>query len=450
MAFPDAVDWDLVARLALALGLGGLVGLERERHRAQRDVVAGVRTMPLVALAGLLVTLLGQRLGSTFMVPIGMAVFGGFALMLINARMRDGGTGLTTGAALFVTYLVGTMVGLGLQVEAVVVAVATTILLMTRKSLHRVAAVMTEAELSEALTFVVLAFIVLPLAPGEALDPFGAVAPRRVLLIVVLVSALSFVSFVIMRYLGARRGLLVAGLLAGLVSSTAATGSMAAVARGNNRFADLAARAILLASAMMFVRNLSIAVIADPSLQLARAVVVPLAIMGLILFAWGARGVPGVLGHQPPAASHDDGEAAASADAGRRPEAGAAHIELRSPFALRSALRFGVLFLAFSIAAALLQEIPGLGPRAIYLAAFGGLVSTGAVFASMGLLASEGQVDVLVAAQVSILSAMLSLLQKPAIARAVHRPLFKPLAVAAVATTLVGLGAAGAVLWRLP
>ncbi len=429
MAFPDAVDWDLVARFALALGLGGLVGLERERHRAQRDVVAGVRTMPLVALAGVLMTILADRLDSAYVVPLGIALFGGFALMVIQARMRDGGTGLTTAAALFVTFLVGVLVGLGLQVEAVVVAVATTALLMTRSSLHQLATLMTEAELREALTFVVIAFIVLPLAPTEAIDPLGAVAPRRILLIVVLVSVLSFVSFIIMRQMGARRGLLVAGLLSGLVSSTAATGSMAAIARNQSRLANLAARAILLASAMMFARNLSIAVIADPSLQLAKVVVVPLALMGLILFAWGSRGAD--------LSQPDENEVETGG-----PATEISSLRVRSPFALRSALRFGLLFLAFSVAAALLQEIPGLGPKAIYLAAFGGLVSTGAVFASMGLLAFQGQVDVLVAGQVSILSAMLSLLMKPAVAQAVHRPLLKPLLVPAVATTLVGIAAA--------
>lgn len=427
MALLEAADQELLMQFALALGLGGLIGLERERH-GDPKAVAGVRTMPLIALAGLLAVHVGNHFGSAWPVVAGLAAVGAlaFAYAWPAGPVR---LGFTSATAVLAVYLIGVLVGLGLLLAAAVAGVVITILLAMRDRLHRFAHLLTEHEVNSALQFLVIVAVVLPFAPDEPVDPWGLFDPQEVLRIVVLVSVLSFASFLVMRRFGPGRGLPVSGFLGGLVSSAAAVGSLAGIGTQDPRFRGAAVRGMLLAVLASFVRNLALAIVVAPATLFAVHLAPPLALMALPLLVAAY-----LIGRQD-----GDGERAEPPSADLGP--------IRSPFAVAPALRFGLVFLVVSAAATLLPRIPGLGATGVYLAAVGGLVSTGAVIASMALLLTQGQVSAELAASVALVAMVLALGVKAAIARTGGSALFARMRAPTFLAALVGI--AGAVGVRL-
>jgi uncharacterized membrane protein (DUF4010 family) len=387
------VPIDSLLDLGLALGLGGLVGIERERHRKERMMLAGIRTYPLVALSGLLAAYLADAYAAGLLISIGAATIGGFSLLMYWVRQEHGTYGLTSPIALFATYFIGVLVGTGFRFEAVAVGLAIALLLFTKERLHHLADVLTPQEMEGALYFLVLAFILYPVVPEEPVDPWGLFSLRYFLLIILLVSAISFVSFLAVRRYGGELGLPFSGFLGGLVNSEATTASLAQLHRARRSFANPILRAILLTCATMFVRNLVIAGIADPRLSLLRPMLPAMLAAFAVYFVWAFL-VP----RGPPVR-------------------GASRLQLRSPFAFRPAIIFAFWFSAVSVATVLLQQSPVLGERAVYAAALGGIVSAGAVVASMGALVASGGLNAGTAAEVAVLASLLSAANKIVIAR---------------------------------
>ena len=221
--FPSA-DSSQVVGLLLALGIGLLIGLERERRKGEGPDrgAAGIRSFALVAVSGALAQLLHE--------PPGLVLVGGLLVGTLAAishfRSRSDDPGLTTELALFVTYLVGVLV-VTQPVLGTACGVALALLLNTRTRLHRFATdVLTEQELHDGLVLCAAALIVLPLIPDRALPWLGDINPRPLAAIAVLILALQAASHVAMRWLGPRFGLVAAGCLAGFASSTAAIASL--------------------------------------------------------------------------------------------------------------------------------------------------------------------------------------------------------------------------------
>jgi uncharacterized membrane protein (DUF4010 family) len=88
-------------------------------------------------------------------------------------------------------------------------------------------------ELEDALIFGGATLVVLPLLPDQSPGLFGALNPRSIWIIVVLVMAISSAGHIAVRGLGARAGLAIAGLASGFVSSIATISSMGARAAAN-------------------------------------------------------------------------------------------------------------------------------------------------------------------------------------------------------------------------
>ena len=420
MAFHGGFDWDVLAQLAVALGIGGLIGLERERHHREKSVLAGVRTLPLVSMSGVLSVRLAEETGEPWVLVAGLVVFGALSVFLTLGKQEEGAAGLTTPVAFVATFLLGTLVGYDQLLLAIVGGVATTLLLFSKDRLHHLADVLTEEELRGAIMFIVLAFILYPLAPADGVGPDGVVGLRQALLIVILVSGLSFVSFLAMRKYGPQRGLPLMGFLGGLANSMAAAGAIAGLDLRGKALKRSAAIGFLAAGSAMLVRNLAIAAIADPRLQLVALLSVPFGAMLLLLglAAWRVR-------------SRQDGGTASSEEL--------PHILTRSPFAIGPALKFGVLFLLLSVAAHYLSQIGIAGGAAVYLTAIGGLVATGPVVASMAVLASQGGLPPETAATVSVIAVCLSLSVKGGLARGADPEIARPVLPAVVGAVVVGL-----------
>jgi uncharacterized membrane protein (DUF4010 family) len=209
--------------LAVALGIGLLIGAERERRKGSGPTraPAGIRTFAIAALAG------GVALafGGVAILAVGTVVIGAFAA-IAYARARAVDPGLTTEVALVTTFLLGA-VAVRQPALAAGLGVVVAVLLASRTPLHRfVRKLLTEEEARDALLFAAAALVVLPLAPDEAIGPLGVFNARTLWKLVVLVMGISAAGYVALRILGARLGLPVSGLASGFISSVATIGSM--------------------------------------------------------------------------------------------------------------------------------------------------------------------------------------------------------------------------------
>lgn len=272
----------VILNLAVALGIGLLIGAERERRkgRGPSRAPAGIRTFSVASLAGFI----GFTVGSELLLAVTTA--GVIALTgLAYWRAREGDPGLTTEIALILTVLLG---GLSARQPALAagVAVAVAILLAARTPLHHfVRAVLTEQEVRDALIFAGATLVVLPLLPDRTMGPYDALNPRSIWIIVILVMAISAAGYVAVRVLGARFGLPIAGLASGFISSIATISAMAArLAKAPELLAAAVAGAVL--STVATIVQMS-AVLAATSMDTLRTLSVSLICAGLAATAYG-------------------------------------------------------------------------------------------------------------------------------------------------------------------
>jgi len=243
-----------VSSLGLSLGVGLLVGFERERRT---DTVAGVRTFGLAGLIGGIAALLGPREGtpwSLLIVTLIAAAAGITGGIVARSRTTDDDRpnddrpnelGLTTAFALVATTLLGGLAVLGHYSTTIAGAGTLFLLLYIRDPLHAVIRRLAPGDVRAIAIFVLLALVVLPVLPDRALGPFDAVNPRAAWMLVVLVVALSLAGYIAQTLLGARAGTLATGLLGGLVSSTASTVGAARSVRAGGAHANAAAITLL-------------------------------------------------------------------------------------------------------------------------------------------------------------------------------------------------------------
>jgi uncharacterized membrane protein (DUF4010 family) len=408
----------------IAIAIGALIGLERE-HRAEGEtILVGIRTFPLVSLSAYLIAYLSRNHPSMdLMIVIGLILFGGLAIALIFIRQSIGLTGFTTTLAFIITYLVGILVAYEYYIEAVVVGVATTAILISKERIHAFVNLLTDKEIISALQFITIAFILYPLTLDLQLEGpwviFGKGEPldlNMVLLIVVFVSTISFILFLVIRWQGASRGMRFSGLFGGLVNSEATTASLCGLAKKKPQAIDVAACGIVLANATMFVRNLAVCMFADPTFEVAMLTVFPLmALCGFgILLGWKR---------------HDENESF--------------ELEVGSPFGIKPALAFGLLFFIVSGAALILQD--QLGGAFIYFLALGGFASSAATVASVSTLAVSGSMEPQMAAEIVMLTCGISSLNKIVISRVMCPKLSRGALMRLVLTTVATFAAAGLV-----
>jgi uncharacterized membrane protein (DUF4010 family) len=223
-----ALNGDTLSSLALALGLGLLIGVDRERRKGTGPTrhFAGIRTFSVVALAGAAAQLIAQP-----WVTLVAALLVAALAVISHLKDRSPDPGVTTEMALFMTFLLGV-----LTVDRPTVAAAGGVvvagLLAAREPLQRFSTqTLSEQEWRDALVLAGSALVILPLAPNLQLAWLGGVNPRTVWLLVVLIMAVQALGHIALRLFGARLGLPLSGLVAGFVSSTATIAAMGARAR---------------------------------------------------------------------------------------------------------------------------------------------------------------------------------------------------------------------------
>jgi uncharacterized membrane protein (DUF4010 family) len=273
----------VILNLAVALGIGLMIGAERERRKGSGPsrAPAGIRTFAVTSLAGAIGFAAG---GQSLLAIVTAGIVGLVAVAYERAREED--PGLTTEIALTVTVLLG---GLSMQLPALAggLGVVVVVLLAAKSRLHRfVGSVLTEDELQDALIFAGATLVVLPLVPDRAMGPYGALNPHSIWVIVILIMAISAAGYVAVRLLGTRFGLPVAGLASGFISSKATIAAMGArTAKANEVLASAVAGAVLSTIATIVQMAL---VLATTSMATLLALVVPLLCAGLAATLYGA------------------------------------------------------------------------------------------------------------------------------------------------------------------
>ncbi len=276
----------LLYRLALALGIGLLAGLERgwkTRDMQPGSRAAGVRTFTLCGLLGGIVGALAQAMVSPvaagLVLSIGFAVYAAiFALMERDADRAAGSFSATTVIAGLLTFLLGAYAVIGDMRVAAAVAVAATVLLAVRSEIHGWIERITWPELRSALVLLAMTFIILPVVPDTKIGGANGVNPREVWLIAIVLAGVSFLGYVAIRALGSKRGILFGAAAGGLVSSTAVTITSARRAAAGETAPLLLAAGVALATLVSFLRVIAIAGVLQP-------LVLPLIAPPLILAA---------------------------------------------------------------------------------------------------------------------------------------------------------------------
>ena len=262
--------------LAIAIGIGLLIGSERERRKgsgSQRGA-AGVRTFALAAFAGALSNYLNSE-ALLFAVAVAAVLFS--ALAYRYTAPRD--PGLTTEFALLVTVLLGALT-MRNPLLAAGLAVITTILLAARERLHRALKnLLSEQEAHDALVFLAATVVILPLAPNRELGPFGAFNPRKIWELVVLVMAIGGVSYIALRALGSRLGLALAGFVGGFISASATIGSMGNRAKRNSELGSATASAAIFATVATVIQMFLVLLVTN--VATCRAMAIPLLFAGV-------------------------------------------------------------------------------------------------------------------------------------------------------------------------
>lgn len=387
---------NLFYRFGIALVIGVMIGLERERAAAsddrqpQRELLAGVRTFALFGLAGCLATLVTDLLASPWPFVVVMIVLGLLiaAAHLVVAWRNE--VGLTTEVAAIVTILAGALCYWDYIALATAIGVTTTLLLSLKLEMHRFAHQITQEDVYATLRFAVVTLVVLPVLPNRSFGspPFDVLNPYRLWLMVVFISGISFLGYILIKLVDARRGLGLAALLGGLVSSTAVTLSFAERSRQQTTLTNTLAFGILLAWIVMFGRvlvevfALNRALLAVVSIPLVSASGVALLYVG---YLYWLRRID-------------------------QPET----MRLTNPFRLGPALQFGLLYaliLLVSRTAELYFGNPG-----IYLSSLiAGVADVDAITLSIAELSSQGGITLSVAARAIILAVMSNTLVKAGI-----------------------------------
>jgi len=285
-------DADLLLRLAVA-ALGGLaVGIEREwsgRAPDEPERFGGVRTFLLLGLVGGLAAVLAEE-GS---LAAGVTILAAGALVVAIAYFATAWRGVidaTTEVAGVVVLAAGATAGTGRLALASAVYAGTALVLVEKSKMHAAVDRIRSEELEAAARFAVLALVVLPLLPAEAIGWLGGVEPRRLWGLVLIFAGLSFVGYLALRIAGPGRGYGVAGLLGGLVSSTAVTLSFARTSREPGAAPAALARGALAASTILPLRvAVLVLVLHRPTaVALAPAIALPL-LFGIGVVGWTLR-----------------------------------------------------------------------------------------------------------------------------------------------------------------
>ncbi len=398
--FPPA---EVASKIAVSLGIGLLVGIEREW--SNKDL--GARTFALTALLG--------TAGALFSPAMAIASLVGVLLIVLAANARsilvDRSLEATTSTALLVIFVLGALAGQGHLFTPVASAILMTMLLAWKGELRRFAGGLRPEEIRSAVLLGLIGLVVYPVLPDRFIDRWQLINPRQAWITVIIIAGIGFANYVLLKMYGAR-GVYVSGFLGGFVNSSAAALELArpvetGVATG------VALSAMLLTIVAMFVRNLLILAILSPTAVITAAG--PLLAMSIVALVFVRR-----------ASKHD--------------VVGPTDLHLELPVSLRRVLSFAALFLLIQILSTLGQRYLGkVGFLGISM--LGGLVSSASTSAAAANMVGHQQMRASLAAEGVVLASVASaIINLPILYRNVKNPaLLKRLSIFTTIVATVGI-----------
>jgi uncharacterized membrane protein (DUF4010 family) len=368
-----------------------LIGVEREHSHIGREKSSGLRTFILISLFGTLSAMLAE----TYAAIILAAAFIGIILIIclgyIATVYLEKDIGLANEVAAIITFLLGVMCYLSeFQYLAIILAIAVTTLLATKRTTHEFAQKLKDVEVLDTLKFAVMVLIILPLLPNRNMTLYDSFAlnPYEIWMMVILISAISFVGYIFIKWLGADRGIGITGILGGLASSTAVTTTMAQKVKENDLLSDACVFATIIASAVMFIRILVVVFIINSTL-------LPYLLIPLLAMAVTGILIAAVVWHKRTDVK--------------------TQVSLKSPLSIIPALKFGIFF-AFVLLAANAANIY-FGEAGIYAASmFSGLADVDAITLTLSTMSGSGLVHTKTAVIAITLAAMSNTIVKFSIA----------------------------------
>lgn len=335
---------DVLQQLVIALVLAALIGLERE-HVVKKDKAvrfAGIRTFGLIGLLGALSQILAEYSQVlSYIFVAGMILFIVAAYVMSSFISKTGGA--TTEIAAVLAFVNGILCAHEKYILATAVTLAVLFILHFRAKLHKIAEGVSRQEIVSTIEFMLIAFIVLPLLPNEYYGPFDVFNPYIIWLMVVLISGISFVSYIAIKVIGAKRGIGLIGFLSGLVSSTALAMSFSQQSKQNKDVVNPYVFAVTIGTSAVFVRILLEVFVINRDLVF--PLLVPLLAMGMTgilcaIFFWTRHGE-------------------------ERKKLAEETVKMESPFQLRPALKFAFFF-AFVLFLTKVMEVY-FGVKGVYI-----------------------------------------------------------------------------------
>lgn len=376
----------LFTQLGISLGLGLLVGLQREKTSSE---IAGVRTVPLITLWGTMSAWLSLELGGWVIAASILALVALVVLAnvyLLRSGYSDGG--LTSEIAIPVMFCVGALVVVGPRPLAIAIGGGVAVLLHAKEWLHGISDRLDRDDLAAIMRFALIALVILPILPDRPFGPFSVLNLREIWWMVVLIVGISLGGYIAYRFMGARAGTLLGGILGGIISSTATTVSYSKRARAQHELTRSSAVVIMIANALVMVRILIEVRVAGP--RLFPAAVWPVSIMLAVQLAlagvawWNVRNDDAQLPRQ------------------------------QNPAELKPALIFGALFALVMMGVAATKE--WFGNSGLYaVAMISGLTDVDPITLSAARLAQGEEIDLTLGWRVIVLAAMSNLVFKTAI-----------------------------------
>ncbi|MGA7616872.1 MAG: MgtC/SapB family protein [Thermoanaerobaculia bacterium] len=280
----------LFMQLGVSLGLGLLVGLQRE---SVASPLAGLRTFALITILGNVCAILattygGWVLGAGFLSLAAMVLIGNIAMI----KLGTANPGLTTEVAVLVMFSVGAIVGAGDLTLGIVIGGGVAVLLQFKTRMRGVAAKLDEPDITAIMRFVLISLVILPLLPNRAYGPFDVLNPFEIWLMVVLIVGISLGGYILYRFVGRKTGVLLAGVLGGIISSTATTVSYAKRTRVAPETSRWAAVVIMIASSIVMIRILVEIALVGPRLLAVAAppILILLAVAAALSMAMWRKG----------------------------------------------------------------------------------------------------------------------------------------------------------------
>lgn len=380
------MDFIFIKQLGVSVGLGLLVGFQREWDESH---VAGIRSFALMALMGTICAHLADAHGgwivSAGLIAItAMLIAGGVAKYCV----QELSPGITTGAAVLLIYSIGALVVHNIP-AGITVGGLTAVLLHWKHPLHAMVKRASQKDLRAIIQLVLIALVVLPLLPNRAYDPYDVLNPFKIWLMVVLIAGISLSGYIVSRLVKSTAGILISGVLGGVISSTATTASFAKHATAGSTVSSTLV--ILIASTVAFFRILfEIGVVAPAVfLQLLPQLIAMILVMMLVCAMFYLMHVK----QRPDNISPTAGD----------------------PTNLKMALTFGLLYALILFAVAAAKE--HFGDRGMYvIAGLSGLTDMDAITLSTTQLLKQAHIELSDGWRMILLGGLSNLVFKGAIA----------------------------------